>query len=271
MRSKESIKAAAQQPHLRAHKASTSARTLLSSIPRFFIHPPESLPDPRHHTKPDTPIPTIDLADLHTDRRSSVIINHGIPSVTLDYTIAAVRAFHEQPTEVKARFYRREMGTGVSYISNRRPGIEPEEVEGDDVSGREGDGGPLLPVLPMTVGLTSHSDPGVLAVVLQDRMGGMQVKYGDGWVDVKPIVSNGEYRSVDHRVLANSSREPRVSIAMFFNVSRKDDSYGPLPELVSPEKPALYRQFTLSEFMQRFFNKRMMMASEHDPQIEPFD
>ncbi|TQE09696.1 hypothetical protein C1H46_004653 [Malus baccata] len=144
---------------------------------------------------------------------------------------------------------------------------------------------PYCPQPDLTVGLTSHSDPGVLAVVLQDRMGGMQVKYGDGWVDVKPvpgalvinvgdflqIVSNGEYRSVDHRVLANSSREPRVSIAMFFNVSRKDDSYGPLPELVSPEKPALYRQFTLSEFMQRFFNKRMMMASEHDPQIDPFD
>ncbi|KAM1010373.1 hypothetical protein ACFX13_009822 [Malus domestica] len=47
-----------------------------------------------------------------------------------------------------------------------------------------------------------------------DRIGGLQVKYGDGWVDVKPvpgalvinigdflqIVSNGEYRSVDHRV-----------------------------------------------------------------------
>ncbi|KAM1245386.1 hypothetical protein ACFX2I_036588 [Malus domestica] len=51
----------------------------------------------------------------------------------------------------------------------------------------------------------------------------------------------------------------------------RDDPYGPLPELVSPEKPAPYRQFTLSEFMQRFFNKGMMMASEHDPQIDPFD
>ncbi|KAM3001047.1 hypothetical protein FF2_037383 [Malus domestica] len=87
----------------------------LTSIPRFFVHPPESLSDPQRHTKP--------LGDLHTDRRSSVvdqishvcrtfgffqITNHDIPSVTLDRTIAAIKAFHEQPTEVKARFYRRE-------------------------------------------------------------------------------------------------------------------------------------------------------------------
>ncbi|KAM1608242.1 hypothetical protein ACFX13_020848 [Malus domestica] len=315
----------------------------LTSIPRFFIHRPESLPDPRHHTKPDIPIPTIDLADLHTHRRSSIvdqisracrtfgffqITNHGIPSVILDRTIAAIRAFHEQPTELKARFYRREMGTGVSYFSNLdlysskaaswRDTLQmrlgpippvPEEVpeicrvdvvvwdreikrlgevlmelasEGLGLNSKRlqemtclegratvGNYYPYCPQPDLTVGLTSHSDPGVLTVLLQDHMGGLQVKCGEGWVDVKPvpgalvinvgdflqIISNGEYQSVAHRVLANSSREPRVAIAVFFNSSRREDSYGPLPELVSPEKPALYRPFTLSEFMQRFFQK----------------
>lgn len=69
------------------------------------------------------------------------------------------------------------------------------------------------------------------------------------------IMSNGEYKSVDHRVLANPKREARVAIAVFFNPSNTEDTYGPLSEMVSPEKPALYQQFTLSELMQRFFNK----------------
>jgi isopenicillin N synthase-like dioxygenase len=33
----------------------------------------------------------------------------------------------------------------------------------------------------------SHTDPGVLTVLLQDQIGGLQVKHGEGWVDVKPV------------------------------------------------------------------------------------
>ncbi|CAL5430603.1 unnamed protein product [Camellia sinensis] len=71
------------------------------------------------------------------------------------------------------------------------------------------------------------------------------------------IRSNDEYRSVEHRVLANPHKVPRVSIAVFFNSSNRERLYGPLPELVSPEKPALYQQFTLSDYMQRFFSKEL--------------
>ncbi|PRQ56220.1 putative non-heme dioxygenase domain, isopenicillin N synthase [Rosa chinensis] len=81
-------------------------------------------------TRPDArPIPTIDLSDLRStiiDQVSGTccnfgffqITNHSIPLVVLDSTIAAVKASHEQPTTVKARFYSREMGQGVSYLSN---------------------------------------------------------------------------------------------------------------------------------------------------------
>lgn len=71
------------------------------------------------------------------------------------------------------------------------------------------------------------------------------------------IISNGEYKSVDHRVLANPHHEPRVSIAVFLNPGNREDTYGPLPELVSLEKPALYKPFTFSEFIQRFFKKEL--------------
>ncbi|KAK9105914.1 hypothetical protein Scep_022758 [Stephania cephalantha] len=130
---------------------------------------------------------------------------------------------------------------------------------------------PWCPEADRTVGIASHTDPGVLTVLLQDGVGGLQVKHGDGWVDVVPvpgalvinvgdilqILSNDEYKSVEHRVLANRFREPRISIAIFFNPGDREALYGPLPELISPEKPALYRQFKLSEFLRRFVTKEL--------------
>ena len=71
------------------------------------------------------------------------------------------------------------------------------------------------------------------------------------------IISNEEYKSAEHRVLANPFDEPRVSIAVFFNPGNRDDLYGPLPELISSEKPSLYRQFTFTDFMTRFFGKEL--------------
>ncbi|XP_062110190.1 1-aminocyclopropane-1-carboxylate oxidase homolog 1-like [Humulus lupulus] len=129
---------------------------------------------------------------------------------------------------------------------------------------------PYCPQSDLTVGLGSHADPGLLTLLLQNHMGGLQVKCGGVWLDVKPIpgaivvnvgdllqiMSNDEYKSVDHRVLANMNQEPRVSTAVFLHPGKREELYGPLPEL-SKDKPALYQQFTFSEFMQRFFTKEL--------------
>lgn len=84
------------------------------------------------------------------------------------------------------------------------------------------------------MGITPHTDPGIVTVLLQNRIKGLQVKHGGEWVEVSPvhggliinvgdflqIVSNGEYKSVQHRMVANSEKEPRISIVMFFNLSK---------------------------------------------------
>lgn len=44
---------------------------------------------------------------------------------------------------------------------------------------------PLCPQPDLTVGLKSHADPGALTVLLQDQIGGLQVRTTEGWVDVK--------------------------------------------------------------------------------------
>ena len=57
--------------------------------------------------------------------------------------------------------------------------------------------------------------------------------------------------------MAKASKEPRISIVAFFNVGHHNDSdyFGPLPELLSPNKPALYRKFTVPEFSESFYSK----------------
>lgn len=37
------------------------------------------------------------------------------------------------------------------------------------------------------MGLAEHTDPGVVTVLVQDKVGGLQVKWNEGWVDVEPL------------------------------------------------------------------------------------
>lgn len=76
-------------------------------------------------------------------------------------------------------------------------------------------------------------------------------------------MSNDTYKSVEHRVRANSEQDARVSIAIFYNPGKRGelDLYGPLPELISSEKPAVYRNFTMREFMGTFFGKELRSKS----------
>ncbi|KAK3043533.1 hypothetical protein RJ639_002112 [Escallonia herrerae] len=46
---------------------------------------------------------------------------------------------------------------------------------------------PYCPQPELTVGLSHHTDPGALTVLVQNEVGGLQVKHGEEWVDVKPI------------------------------------------------------------------------------------
>ncbi|KAL9234418.1 hypothetical protein vseg_009291 [Gypsophila vaccaria] len=161
----------------------------------------------------------------------------------------------------------------MGYLSEGL-GLSNDRLKGVPYLGQVGMSGHYYPCCPepnKTVGIASHTDLGMLTVLLQDHVGGLQVKYNDKWIDLKPvhgalvinigdlfqIISNDEYKSGEHRVIANPSNEPRVSIAVFFNPGMAENVYGPLPELVSNEKPALYKEFKFSELIARFLTKEL--------------
>ncbi|KAK8310145.1 hypothetical protein V6Z12_D02G167700 [Gossypium hirsutum] len=281
----------------------------LTTIPRIFVHPPETLSDLKPKPK-SVAIPTIDLSGTRSTVVEQVaaasrsfgffqIVNHGIPVQVLDRMIASIRAFHELPTDVKARFYRRDAGTGVSFISNvdlfhskaaswrdtlqirlgpTLPELEhiPEVCRDEVVQWNLHSttlGEQLMGLLSEGLGLDKDTikNTTCLDARVMDHTGGLQIKHEGEWVDVKPvhgalviniadilqIMSNDEYKSVEHRVLANPSEEARVSIAVFFNPSAREALYGPFAELTSPEKPAHYRQFIYNDYMRRFFTKEL--------------
>ncbi|KAK9283645.1 hypothetical protein L1049_011895 [Liquidambar formosana] len=120
---------------------------------------------------------------------------------------------------------------------------------------------PKCPQPDLTLGLSSHSDPGGMTLLLPDNnVVGLQVRRNDKWITVKPaphafiinigdqiqVLSNAAYKSVEHRVIVNSAKE-RVSLAFFYN-PKSDLLIEPVKELVTPEKPALYPPMTFDEY-----------------------
>ncbi|RZC90056.1 hypothetical protein C5167_044687 [Papaver somniferum] len=111
---------------------------------------------------------------------------------------------------------------------------------------------PPCPQSEHVIGLTTHSDPGGLTIVLQlNEVDGLQIKKEETWVPIKPlpnafavnigdileIMTNGIYRSVEHRATINSSKE-RLSVATFH--IPKQTEIGPIHGLFTTEKPVLF-------------------------------
>ncbi|KAF8022139.1 hypothetical protein BT93_G2323 [Corymbia citriodora subsp. variegata] len=120
---------------------------------------------------------------------------------------------------------------------------------------------PKCPQPDLTLGLSSHSDPGGMTLLLPDNhVPGLQVRKDGNWITVKParhafiinigdqiqVLSNAIYKSVEHRVIVNPSDE-RVSLAFFYN-PKSDIPIEPAKDLVTPERPALYQPMTFDEY-----------------------
>ncbi|MCL7036662.1 hypothetical protein MKW94_009152 [Papaver nudicaule] len=107
----------------------------------------------------------------------------------------------------------------------------------------------------LVIGLTPHSDFGGLTILLHvNEVEGLQIRKEGKWISVKPlpnafvvnigdvleILTNGIYRSIEHRATINSAKK-RLSIATFHD-PKPESEIGPISSLVTllghcPVKP----------------------------------
>ncbi|WP_439101062.1 isopenicillin N synthase family dioxygenase [Congregibacter sp.] len=117
---------------------------------------------------------------------------------------------------------------------------------------------------PEQMGAGAHTDYGMLTLLFQDAVGGLQVQSETGsWHDVPPrpdaIVinsgdllerwSNGRYRSTCHRVLPREQGVERYSIALFVDPD-SDTRVEVLPSCIPEGAAALYPPVTAGEHVQ---------------------
>ena len=76
------------------------------------------------------------------------------------------------------------------------------------------------------------------------------------------ILTNGIYRSVEHRATINRQKE-RISIATFHR-PQMNRVIGPTPSLVTPERPALFRKIGVADYYKGYFSRELQGKSYID-------
>ncbi|XAR66641.1 Codeine 3-O-demethylase [Bertholletia excelsa] len=129
---------------------------------------------------------------------------------------------------------------------------------------------PPCPEPDMAMGFTPHSDAVALTILYQlNDTEGLQIRKEGKWVSVRPlqnafvvnvgdimeIVSNGVYKSIEHRATVNSTKE-RLSIATFYS-SNLESELGPARSLVGLDNPAIFRRIPIEEYFKGFFARKL--------------
>ncbi|ESQ36423.1 hypothetical protein EUTSA_v10008207mg [Eutrema salsugineum] len=150
---------------------------------------------------------------------------------------------------LKKMFYGSKRPTFGTKVSNYPPCPQPELIKG----------------------LRAHTDAGGIILLFQDdKVSGLQLLKDGEWVDVPPVkhsivvnlgdqlevITNGKYKSVEHRVIAQTDGEGRMSIASFYNPG-SDSVIFPAPELIGKEseedKKDKYPKFVFEDYMKLYY------------------
>ncbi|XP_051126146.1 1-aminocyclopropane-1-carboxylate oxidase-like [Andrographis paniculata] len=141
---------------------------------------------------------------------------------------------------------------------------------------------PPCPKPDLIKGLRAHTDAGGIILLFQDdKVSGLQLLKDGAWVDVPPmrhsivvnigdqleVITNGKYKSVMHRVIAQTDGT-RMSIASFYNPGSDAVIY-PAPALVEKEdsKGALYPKFVFEDYMKLYAGLKFQAK---EPRFEAF-
>ncbi|KAJ1399940.1 Oxoglutarate/iron-dependent dioxygenase [Sesbania bispinosa] len=136
---------------------------------------------------------------------------------------------------------------------------------------------PPCPQPERVIGLKPHSDAGGLTILLQvSDIEGLQIRKDGMWIPVQPlpnafiinigdmleIITNGIYKSIEHRAIVNSEKE-RISLATFYGPNMQE-MLAPAPSLVTPERPAQFRRISVADHFKGYFSQELRGKSYLD-------
>ncbi|NP_001292962.1 gibberellin 2-beta-dioxygenase-like [Jatropha curcas] len=120
------------------------------------------------------------------------------------------------------------------------------------------------------IGFGEHTDPQIISVLRSNNTTGLQICLRDGtWVSVPPdqtsffinigdalqVMTNGRFRSVKHRVLADDMKS-RISM-IYFGGPPLSEKIAPFPSLLAEGEEGLYEQFTWYEYKSSAYKSRL--------------
>ncbi|KAJ4811589.1 2-oxoglutarate (2OG) and Fe(II)-dependent oxygenase superfamily protein [Rhynchospora pubera] len=124
------------------------------------------------------------------------------------------------------------------------------------------------------IGLSPHSDGCGLTLLLQvNPVSGLQIRRNGKWLPIMPlpgalivnigdaleILTNGRYKSIEHRAVINA-KEERISIAAL-HAPGFEKTVGPLAEIVGEGTP-LFKSVTMLEYAKLFFSQKQLYGKK---------
>ncbi|CDP04127.1 unnamed protein product [Coffea canephora] len=120
---------------------------------------------------------------------------------------------------------------------------------------------PPCPQPDLTLGLQSHSDMGAVTLLIQDNVEGLQVFKDGEWITVRPlcdgilvlladqteIITNGKYRSCQHRAITNADRA-RLSVATFHDPAKTRKVFPAF-------EPPIYHEVMYGDYVSSWYTK----------------
>ncbi|KAL8046765.1 hypothetical protein ABFS82_08G199600 [Erythranthe guttata] len=121
------------------------------------------------------------------------------------------------------------------------------------------------------IGFGEHTDPQIISVLRSNDTSGLEIYLKDGnWISVPPdqysffvnvgdslqVMTNGRFKSVRHRVVANS-RKARISM-IYFGGPPLCEKIAPLPSLlIQGDQDSLYNEFTWFDYKTSVYTSRL--------------
>ncbi|KAF5444206.1 hypothetical protein F2P56_036699 [Juglans regia] len=214
-----------------------------------------------------------------------LLINHGVPERQMEAVIEGIRGFFDLTEEEKREFEGKNFLDPIREVSmdyckrirevarellkaiSMSLGLEPCYIEKATnlESGLQLFVANLYPPCPqpeLAMGLPPHSDHGLLTLLMENGIGGLQTQHNGNWVNVNAIpnsflvniadqleiLSNGKYKSNVHRAVVNS-KATRISLGIG-NGPSLETMIRPAPELESKEQAAAYIGMKYKDYME---------------------